>query len=237
MPDIRTTTVTALLLALMATGAQAQEQAPEAPEAPAEEAAPAEAGTEGDQPAPQTTEEALGLSMGEEASQVGQTYMREEHGDWEIRCVRTETGADPCQLYQLLDDEGGNNVAEVSIFPLPEGNQAVAGATIITPLETLLTAQVALRVDSGEVKRYPFTFCSTVGCFSRMGFTAEDLASLRRGANATLQIRPAAAPDQTVDLTVSLSGFTAGFDAVAAANEAARERQEELQQQQQPEQE
>ena len=225
MPDIRRITAKALVLALLATGAQAQE------EAPAEDA-PAQAATEGEQAEPQTAEDALGLSMGEEVSQVGQTYTREEHEDWEVRCVRTETGADPCQLYQLLQDQEGNSVAEISVFPLPEGSQAVAGATIITPLETLLTAQVALRVDTGEVKRYPFTFCSTVGCFSRIGLTADDLASLRRGANALLQVRPAAAPDQTVDLAISLAGFTAGFDAVAEANEAAR--LEQLQQQQEP---
>ncbi len=221
MPDMRRTTVAALVLALMATGAQAQE------EGAAEASPPAASEAEGDQAAPQTAEDALGLSMGEEVSDVGRTYTREEHEAWEVRCIRTESGSDPCQLYQLLEDEDGNSVAEISIFPLPEGNQAAAGATIVTPLETLLTAQVALRVDSGEVKRYPFTFCANIGCISRVGFTANDIASMRRGANATLQIRPATAPDQTVDLTISLAGFTAGYDAVVAANEEAARAQEE----------
>ena len=40
---------------------------------------------------------------------------------WEQRCVRTEDGADPCQLYQLLKDADGNSVAEISMFSLPEG--------------------------------------------------------------------------------------------------------------------
>jgi invasion protein IalB len=161
----------------------------------------------------------LGLAMGEEQAEVGQTYIQEEHGDWDVRCVRTETGNDPCQLYQLLEDGEGNNVAEISIFPLPEPEgEAVAGATIITPLETLLTAQVGLRVDEGAVRRYPFSWCSAIGCFSRVGFTAEDIVSFRRGREAQLAIRPVAAPDQTVALSVSLTGFTAGYEAVASAN-------------------
>ncbi len=215
MPQIMKTTVAAMLAALLASAALAQD------DTTAEEAQAAEPAAEGgDAPATPTEEEALGLSMGEEQGpQVGQTYTLEEFNDWDVRCVRTESGNDPCQLYQLLDDEDGNSVAEISIFPLPstEG-PAVAGATIITPLETLLTAQISLRVDTGQVKRYPFSWCSSVGCFSRIGLTAEEVVSFRRGAEAVMSIRPVAAPDQTVDLAISLAGFTAGYEAVAEAN-------------------
>lgn len=226
MPDMLRITAATLLAALLATGAAAQDAAP------AQETPPAEAGqAEGEQVAPETTEEALGLSMGETESQVGQTYTREEHGAWEVRCVQTEDGNDPCQLYQLLQDQNGNNVAEISIFPLPPGGQAVAGATVVTPLETLLTAQIGLSVDTGEMKRYPFRTCSTIGCFSSIGFTADDVVSFRRGANATVTIRPARAPEETVDLTISLAGFTAGYESVAETNAEVMERELEQQQQ------
>lgn len=159
------------------------------------------------------------LSMGTSTEPtVGQTYVREEIGDWSVRCVRTEDGNDPCQLYQLLQDSEGNSVAEVSLFPITDGGPAAAGATIITPLETLLTEQVRIAVDSGPVKQYPFSFCSQIGCFARVGFTEEEVAGFRRGNAATITIIPAAAPTQRVDLTMSLAGFTAGFEAVAAAN-------------------
>ena len=111
----------------------------------------------------------------------------------------------------MLQDQNGNNVAEISIFPLPEGGEAVAGATIVTPLETLLTRQITLSVDGGAAKRYPFTFCAEIGCVSRAGFVQEDVDAFRRGSEAELLIVPVAAPDQTVTLTISLSGFTAGF--------------------------
>jgi len=158
------------------------------------------------------------LSLGEPETTIGSTYVRETFGDWELRCVKSESGQDPCQLYQLLADGEGNNVAEVSIFNLPAEQQATAGATVITPLETLLTQQLRIAVDGGQPKRYPYAFCSAVGCFARIGFTQEEIDAFKRGAAATMTIVPAAAPDQTVDLAVSLTGFTAGWDAVNAAN-------------------
>jgi invasion protein IalB len=119
-------------------------------------------------------------------------------------------------LYQLLKDGAGNEVAEISMFGLPEGSAAAAGATIVVPLETLLTPGLRLAVDGGETRTYPFTFCNQAGCVARIGFRAEEVASFKRGAKAVLSIVPARAPDQVVNLDVSLNGFTAGYDAVAA---------------------
>lgn len=163
------------------------------------------------------------LSLGEPVQSepgIGDAYLREEFGDWAMRCIRSEDGNDPCQLYQLLEDQTGNAVAEITVFPLEDGQQAEAGATVVTPLETLLTQQVTLTVDQGQAKRYPFTFCAQIGCISRIGLLAEEVDQFRRGAKATIRIVPAAAPDQEVLLDVSLSGFTAGYAAVVEANEA-----------------
>ncbi|MGO4854836.1 invasion associated locus B family protein [Phaeovulum sp. W22_SRMD_FR3] len=166
------------------------------------------------------------LSMGAEATPgpdaVGSEYVAATQGDWEQRCVRTEDGKDPCQLYQLLKDGDGNHVAEISIFPLPAGQPAAAGATIITPLETLLTEQVAIQVDTATAKVYPFTVCARVGCISRVGFTAAEIEGFRKGNKATISIVPAAAPDKKVELAMSLKGFTAGYEAVSTANAAAQ---------------
>ena len=148
--------------------------------------------------------------------QVGETYSRgEPFGDWSLRCLKAETGEDPCQLYQLLKDADGNAVAELSMFPLPPGGQAAAGATIVAPLETLLTEQITIAVDGTGARRYPFTFCNRAGCVARVGFTAEEVAQFKAGAEASMRIVPAAAPDQEVVLRISLVGFTAGYDGTA----------------------
>lgn len=180
-------------------------------------------------PADTTVDPADGLDLGTPIDSgepaVGQAYTRETFGDWSMRCLRAPEGPDPCQLYQLLLDGEGNAVAEISMFPLPEGSRAAAGATIVAPLETLLTEQVVISIDGGAAKTYPFTFCNTGGCVARVGFTAEDIVAFKRGAAATMRIVPAVAPDQTVELKISLLGFTAGFDfqVTAAAEDAPAE--------------
>ncbi len=151
-------------------------------------------------------------------AEVGGIYLAAAFEKWEQRCTKTADGADPCQLYQLLLDKDGNSVAEINMFNLPAGGEAVAGATFVAPLETLLTANLKITVDSGQTRIYPFAFCTKQGCVARLGFTADELVSFKKGAKATVTIVPAVAPDQNVDLDMSLKGFTAGFDAVAAAN-------------------
>lgn len=170
--------------------------------------------------APATAVDDLSLGNPEPpaADGPGTTYVPATFDAWEQRCIRTEDGSDPCQLYQLLKDAEGNSVAEISIFGLPPGQKAAAGATIVVPLETLLTEQLTLAVDSGAAKRYPLTWCASVGCFARVGFTPEELTALKRGNTAAITIVPVAAPTQKVTVEVSLKGFTAGFDAVNAAN-------------------
>ena len=96
------------------------------------------------------------LSLGEDADkdpELGQPYTKEVVGAWEMRCIRTEEEVDPCQMYQLMDDGQGNPVAEVSLFRLPGGGKAVAGATVVVPLETALPNQMTIAVDGGKARR------------------------------------------------------------------------------------
>lgn len=165
----------------------------------------------------------LGLDMGTpvaptEQDLLGEPYVLEVSGDWEVRCVRTPLEHDPCALHQLLEDEQGNAVATIELVNLPGQGEAAAGATIVTPLETLLTQQITLSVDGGQGRRYPFTFCTQVGCVARVGFTGSDVDAFRRGANAQLAIVPASAPDQQVLLGVSLMGISAGYDRIVELN-------------------
>jgi len=198
-------------IALLATLAAFPAAAQESP-APAEGQAPAVGG----------------LSMGEPVAPgdaaLGAPYVKAEHGEWDIRCIRTESGNDPCQLYQLLKDEQGNAVAEFTLFPLvPAQGEAVAGGNIISPLETLLPEGVTLAVDGSEARRFPFHFCTEVGCVARVGYAAADIENFKRGSEATVGIVPVVAAGQRISLKVSLSGFTAAYDAILAEAAAAAE--------------
>jgi invasion protein IalB len=203
------------LLALLLAGSTAVAQEAETPQedAPAAseevDAGPADLSL-GEPVAPQAP--AVPTSADEVA--IGQPYVPTFFGDWAFRCLNAGPEQnDPCQLYQLLRDGDDNAVAEISLFPLAPGGQAAAGATIVVPLETLLTQQLTMSVDDGPSRRYPFTFCNAGGCVARVGFTQEEVNQFKRGNNATIRLVPAAAPEEEVILTVSLTGFTAALDA------------------------
>lgn len=165
----------------------------------------------------ESSDAASGLDMGQEVGAAGATeedptYVKETYGDWELKCFRSEAEEDPCQMFQLLREEAGNPIAEFSIFRLPEGSQAVAGATVVVPLGTLLTEQLKISVDGGKAKGYSYSFCSLVGCYARIGLTMADIDAFRRGNVANVTIIPAQAPDQSVTIKASLTGFTAAFE-------------------------
>ena len=219
-------TIAALALAPFTAGIVEAQQASDttseataAEEAPATEAGDATADTGADAGA--DTGNDIGLDTGTPVGENGAaerrepaTYIKETSGDWQLQCLRTEQGEEPCQLYQLLEDGQGNSVAEVSIFKLAGGGQVEAGATFVVPLETLLTERMTIQVDGGQAKRYDYSFCTPVGCYARVGFTAQDIAQFKRGNVARVTIVPALAPDQKVTVEMSLTGFTKGYDLV-----------------------
>ena len=167
--------------------------------------------------APAAPEVSMGIPEMPDAStaQPGQLYLAAKFDAWEQRCIKAVEGKDPCQLYQLLMGADGSPVAEISFFDLPEGGQAVAGATIVVPLETLLTANLRVGVDANAGKLYPYSYCNINGCVAKVGFTAEEIAAMQKGNEAAITIVPAAAADQSVKITVSLKGFTDGLASVA----------------------
>lgn len=163
------------------------------------------------------------LSLGEDANGVpvvGQPFTKEIIGDWEMRCIKAEEGAkDSCQMYQLLVDGEGTPVAEFSLFRLPDGGKAKAGATVVVPLETSLPQQLKITVDGDGARRYPYAFCNQVGCYARIGLTPEDVARFKRGNAALITIVPALAQDQKVELSLSLTGFTSAYDQVSTVQQ------------------
>ncbi|MCX8508309.1 MAG: invasion associated locus B family protein [Rhodobacteraceae bacterium] len=155
-------------------------------------------------------------AAGTDKAQIAEPYVKNTYGDWQLRCIKAQDGSDPCELYQLLKDDKGTSVAEISMVALPDGEQAVAGATLTVPLETLLPKQLQLAIDANKPKYYPFLFCAAAGCFARIGFTADEIASMKKGSKATVSVVPIAAPDKVVSVDISLKGFTDAFEAVKA---------------------
>ncbi len=158
-----------------------------------------------------------GLDLGEPVNtepKLGERYSKEKFGDWDLACIRTEAETDPCSLLQIMLDDNGSAVAELSLFRLKEGGQAVAGGTIIVPLETLLPAQITVSVDGAPGKRYSYSFCNPIGCVAQIGLTTADIDAFKKGNEAVVSLVPAPAPDQVINLKLSLKGFTEGYNVV-----------------------
>lgn len=196
-----------------ATGAPATDTAADTPAAgtpAADTPAPA-----ADAPATAAPAAAPAAPAADAQPQTGQYFVKETHQDWTIRCLKAEQGKDPCELYQLLKDDEGNSVAELTMVPLKNSDVA-AGATLIAPLETDLIQGLGFAVGNAEPRGYPFSFCAPVGCVSRMGFTQAEVDGLKRGSAATVSLLPFGGDrEKPVALKLSLSGFTAAFDALA----------------------
>jgi invasion protein IalB len=179
----------------------------DAPDAPQEtEDAPAP-----DEETPAPDEEALAPETGLPTPEIYE-IVRDTFNDWEVRCA---PDGDECFIYQLALDEDENPVAEFSLVRLPEGSEAVAAATVVTPLGTLLPAGLVLQINDGEARQYPFTFCSQVGCFAQLAFTQATVASMQRGRVAQLTLASIAAPNDPVELELSLIGFTAAYNSLS----------------------
>ena len=141
---------------------------------------------------------------------IGEGYLREKYGEWELRCIKAEVMKDEeCRVFNFLVDQDGNTIAQLDMQFLSTSGKAVAGVDIATPLGSLLTAQVVLKIDAGKAKRYPYTWCDQQGCYARFGMTQEEIEAMKRGAKANVTILSVAAPDQPLSMDRSLSGFTA----------------------------
>lgn len=152
-----------------------------------------------------------GQSATEEVAR-GDDTVSEIIGDWDLQCARTGPEPRPCRMYQLLKDNNGTAIAEVTMYRLPAGSTAAAGATFIVPLQTLLTQQLTLALDGVQANRIPYAYCLEIGCLARMGISAIEAEAYKGGNNITVSLVPALAPDQIVTVNMSLKGFKEAYE-------------------------
>lgn len=142
-------------------------------------------------------------------------YTKATHGDWQVRC--TTAAVENCVLYQLLKDANGTPVVEITMVKLPQGGQAIAGVTAVTPLGTVLTTGFAFQVDSNPARQYPYNWCTPNGCFSRFGLDASGVAMMKTGTAGLVALFSLGQPQEPIRMKLSLAGFTAGFEALPVA--------------------
>ena len=141
-------------------------------------------------------------------------YVKETHGAWDVRCVKAPEQEEQCNLQMLLKNNDGTAVAEMNMQALPEGGEAAAGVTFVTPLGTLLTVPMTLQIEQGLINRYPYSWCEAAGCVIRFGLTGGQIGQMQEGANATVQLVSIINPEKPIVLNIPLQGFSAAWAAV-----------------------
>ena len=144
-------------------------------------------------------------------TQQAEPYIKERIKDWNLKCIEPIDSIERCEANQIIFNQKQQPVAEISIFKLPKGQIAAAAATIIVPLETALNEGLVLEMQDLEPKKYQFKFCNSIGCYSQIGLTIEELEALKSKGKASIFLKHLSSGDQQIVIPISLSGFTTTF--------------------------
>ena len=112
--------------------------------------------------------------------QKTEPYIKERFENWSLKCIKPVNSIERCEANQIIFNQKQQPVAEISIIKLPKGQVAAAAATIIVPLETILSEGLVLAIQELEPKKYQFKFCNSLGCYSQIGLTDDEVEALKR---------------------------------------------------------
>ncbi|GGE42133.1 invasion associated locus B family protein [Actibacterium pelagium] len=159
----------------------------------------------------------------ETTPEIGATYIKEENGEWTLRCARAPIGqTDPCDMFQLLTNPEGQAVAEVSVQTLNASGEFIADLVIIAPLGLLLPAGVQVKIDGRDAGRIPFIVCNKNSCVAKAGLKEADVQALKAGNVTQLAFVPADRSLSPFGGDISLTGFTASFNKLPEPKAAAQ---------------
>ena len=146
--------------------------------------------------------------------QKTEPYIKERFENWSLKCIKTVNSIERCEANQIIFNQKQQPVAEISIIKLPKGQVAAAAATIIVPLETILSEGLVLAIQELEPKKYQFKFCNSLGCYSQIGLTDDEVEALKRKEKASIFLKHISSGNQQIVLPMSLDGFTKTFSNV-----------------------
>lgn len=146
--------------------------------------------------------------------QQTEPYIKERFENWALKCIKPVNSIERCEANQIIFNQNQQPVAEISIIKLPKGQVAAAAATIIVPLETILSEGLVLAIQELEPKKYQFKFCNSLGCYSQIGLTDDEVEALKKKKKASIFLKHISSGDQQIVIPMSLNGFTKTFSNV-----------------------
>lgn len=146
------------------------------------------------------------------AQQVVDTELKATHGDWSIRCVRTNAQA--CVMTQEGLNAKGEPVLRVSFQRTPnvkdpKGNVVPAAMNVAAPLGVFLPTGLVAKIDGADAGAAHFKFCDPQACRIEELVSQKFITNLKKGANLVMTIH--ARDGSRADISLSLTGFTKAF--------------------------
>lgn len=143
----------------------------------------------------------------------GASQLQETHGDWRVTCAQQDSQR-VCTFSQQQTDKDSRQLV-LGIELKASGADRVDG-TIVLPFGLAVDKPVIAQIDdAGASQSLHFRTCVPIGCLVPIGFDANSIASLRKGASLTVKSTAADGVQETV-FKISLKGFASALDRTAA---------------------
>lgn len=139
----------------------------------------------------------------------GASQLQETHGDWRVTCAQQDNQR-VCTFSQQQTDKDSRQLV-LGIELKASAADRVDG-TIVLPFGLAVDKPVIAQIDdAGASQSLHFRTCVPIGCPVPIGFDANTIASLRKGASLAVKSTAADGAQETV-FRISLKGFSSALD-------------------------
>jgi invasion protein IalB len=149
---------------------------------------------------------------------AGKTDAPRDFNDWRLVCeTPAKGGKKQCEVFQrmLWGKEKGTALTTLVHTVKNKEKKDVTMIRVVTPLGTLLTPGMAIKIDDGKQIKVPYLQCLPGGCLVDMVFDQEMMDKMKKGKTMFVAYRAGNGKD--AQLPVSLKGFGPALDAMAQA--------------------
>ena len=141
-----------------------------------------------------------------------------ENGKWKVQCetppaAEGQKPARQCGMVQSTQNEKNPKATlTLVIVKTVAADKTTYNMRVMAPIGVFLPTGVALEIDGAAVGRVPFTRCMPRVCMAFAEASADTLAKLKKGGEASFIIYEA--PGMGLPMKLSLEGFSASLDAL-----------------------
>lgn len=150
------------------------------------------------------------------------TIEKQDFDNWRLECMSVKDGKKVCQMFQRIVAENKEKKskflvvsAKIGVMSTKAKDGTVKDVTrmlLLTPLGTLLPANMTVKLDAEKAAATPFIVCTPEGCMADIMLEGALLEKLKSGKS--LQVTYKHMSGKPVTAAVSLKGFAPALKAL-----------------------